>query len=242
MHDDPIDLTPLDPDADPSAEDRFVGAVMSRIAARANPYPMRVDALWGAWSLARPVLVAASIAIVVAGVVDRAREARRGARPADGRRVARRSAGVSRVMAMPVSTTGGNLDDAVADRPRADSRLARRRLAFAAGVMTGLAVERRPRHGLNVTVTATTTDRMPPRARAARTDDAQEGEIRTILVRGRDRVIGVVHDFRPRMKAAMDSTNAEIDAVLTAAQRGSLAAYRRAHPPFMDQRVIKKRE
>jgi hypothetical protein len=68
MPDDPIDLTPLDPDADPSAEDRFVGAVMSRIAARANPYPMPVDALWGVWSLARPVLVAASIAIVVAGL------------------------------------------------------------------------------------------------------------------------------------------------------------------------------
>jgi hypothetical protein len=69
MHDDPIDLTPLDPDADTGAEDRFVGAVMSRIAARANPYPMRVDALWGVWSLARPVLVAASIAIVVAGLL-----------------------------------------------------------------------------------------------------------------------------------------------------------------------------
>ena len=69
MPDDPIDLTPLDPDAYPGAEDRFVGAVMSRIAARANPYPMRVDALWGVWSLARPVLVAASIAIVVAGLL-----------------------------------------------------------------------------------------------------------------------------------------------------------------------------
>jgi hypothetical protein len=69
MADDLIDLTPLDPDADPGAEDRFVGAVMSRIAARANPYPVRVDALWGVWSLARPVLVAASIAIAVAGVL-----------------------------------------------------------------------------------------------------------------------------------------------------------------------------
>ena len=69
MRDDPIDLTPLDPDADPGAEDRFVHAVMSRIAARANPYPVRVDALWGVWSLARPVLLAASIAIVVAGLI-----------------------------------------------------------------------------------------------------------------------------------------------------------------------------
>ena len=80
MPDDPIDLAPLDPDADPGAEDRFVGAVMSRLATRANPYPMRVDALWGAWSLARPVLLAASIGIIVAGVVI-ARERRDAAAP-----------------------------------------------------------------------------------------------------------------------------------------------------------------
>jgi hypothetical protein len=68
MPDDPIDLTPLDPDADPSAEDRFVSSVMSRIAAGANPYPMRVDLLWGVWLLGRPVLVAVSVAILIAGI------------------------------------------------------------------------------------------------------------------------------------------------------------------------------
>ena len=80
MHDDPIDLTALDPDADPGAEERFVGAVMSRIAGRPKPYPVRVDPLWGAWSLARPVLVAASIAIVVAGffMTRASRDAARG--------------------------------------------------------------------------------------------------------------------------------------------------------------------
>ena len=160
MHDDPIDLTPLDPDADPGAEERFVGAVMSRIASRPNPYPAHVDVVWGAWSLARPVLIA---------------------------------------------------------------------------------VERRPRPGLNVTVTATTTDRMPRELELLELTDAQQGQIRSILVRGRDRVLSVVHDFEPRMKVAMDSTNAEIDAVLTAPQRASLAAYRRAHPPFMDQKIIKEK-
>ena len=68
MRDDPVDLTPLDPDADPAAEDRFVSAVMTRIAAQPNPYPPRVDLLWGAWSMARPVLIAASVAIVAAGL------------------------------------------------------------------------------------------------------------------------------------------------------------------------------
>ena len=67
MHDDPIDLTGLDPDLDPGAEDRFVGAVMSRLGSSETVYPIRVDALWGAWSLAKPVLIAASIAIAVAG-------------------------------------------------------------------------------------------------------------------------------------------------------------------------------
>ena len=69
MHDDPIDLTPLDPDADPLAEERFVRAVMSRIAGRPKPYPVDVDPLWGAWSLARPVLIAASLVTIVAGVI-----------------------------------------------------------------------------------------------------------------------------------------------------------------------------
>lgn len=69
MRDDPIDLTPLDPDATVGAEDRFVDAVMARIATRPNPYPVQVGVLWGAWSLARPVLIAASVAIVVASIV-----------------------------------------------------------------------------------------------------------------------------------------------------------------------------
>ena len=59
MHDDPVDLTPLDPDAEDGAEDRFVGAVMTRIASQPNPYPPRVDVLLGVWSLAKPVLIAA---------------------------------------------------------------------------------------------------------------------------------------------------------------------------------------
>jgi hypothetical protein len=68
MSDDPLDLTALDPDADSGAEERFVGAVMARIATQPNPYPVRVDVLWGAWTLARPVLIAASLVIVAAGV------------------------------------------------------------------------------------------------------------------------------------------------------------------------------
>jgi hypothetical protein len=115
-------------------------------------------------------------------------------------------------------------------------------LAFAAGVMTGFAVERRPRPGLSVIVTATATDRMPRELEQLDLTDAQEVQIRSILVRGRDRVLGVVHDFEPRMRGAMDSTNAEIDSVLTPPQRTSLAEYRRAHPPLLDQKLIRGKE
>jgi len=112
-------------------------------------------------------------------------------------------------------------------------------LAFVAGVMTGVAIERRPRAGLNVIVTATATDRLPRELEVLELSDAQQGQVRSILVRGRDRVLGVLHDFEPRMQTAMDSTNAEIDAILTGAQRASLAAYRKAHPPFLDRKIIK---
>jgi hypothetical protein len=112
-------------------------------------------------------------------------------------------------------------------------------LAFAAGVMTGLAVERRPRPGLSVTFTATASDQMPRELEQLDLTDAQEVQIRSILVGGRDRVLGVVRDFQPRMRAAMDSTNSEIDAVLTPPQRASLAEYRRAHPPIAERKVFR---
>ena len=42
---------------------------MTRITSRPNPYPQRMDVLWGVWSFARPVLIAASIVIVAAGIL-----------------------------------------------------------------------------------------------------------------------------------------------------------------------------
>jgi len=113
-------------------------------------------------------------------------------------------------------------------------------LAFVAGVATGIAVERRPREGLNVMVTATASDALPRELERLDLTDAQRGEIRSILVRGRDRVLAVVRDFDPRMSAAVDSTNHEIDAVLTPVQRASLAEYRKDHPPMVNQKIIKK--
>jgi hypothetical protein len=104
MHDDPVDLTPLDPDADTGAEDRFVGAVMTRIASQPNPYPPRVDVLWGVWSLAKPVLIAASIAIVAAGIAVVRGKANDGVP-----RTVAESVGVPPAFAMAVAANGGRI-------------------------------------------------------------------------------------------------------------------------------------
>src|SRR5687768_11940235 len=81
-------------------------------------------------------------------------------------------------------------------------------LAFVAGVATGLAIDRRPRQGVSVLVTA--TDAMPRELEQLGLTDSQRTEIRAILVRGRNRVIGVVRDFEPTMRTAIDSTDREI--------------------------------
>lgn len=112
-------------------------------------------------------------------------------------------------------------------------------LAFVAGLATGMTIQRRPRPGVSVMVTATATNAMPRELEQLGLTDAQRGELRGVLTRGRDRVLSVVRSFDPAMKAAMDTTEIEIGAVLTDAQRAALAAYRREHPQFIDERVIK---
>ena len=112
-------------------------------------------------------------------------------------------------------------------------------LAFVAGVATGMAYQRRPRPGVNVTLTATATNAMPRELEQLGLTDAQRGELREVLTRGRTRVLGVVRSFDPAMKAAMDSTELEIGAVLTEVQRAALAEYRREHPMFRDERIFK---
>jgi hypothetical protein len=112
-------------------------------------------------------------------------------------------------------------------------------VAFVAGVFTGLAIKGRVRQGVNVTFTATATNAIPRELEQLDLTDSQEVVIRQILTRGRDRVLGVVRDFDPRMRAAMDTTNREIDEVLTDVQRAALAAYRKDHPSVVDERIIK---
>jgi hypothetical protein len=66
-----LDLRVLDPDSDPLEADRFASAVMSRIASSASLPAIPFDPLYGLWSIAPGVLIAASILIVAAISVDR---------------------------------------------------------------------------------------------------------------------------------------------------------------------------
>jgi hypothetical protein len=111
--------------------------------------------------------------------------------------------------------------------------------AFAAGVATGMAYHRRPRAGFNVTVTATATNAVPRELEQLGLTDVQRTELRRVLTRGRERVLTVVREFDPAMRAAMDTTEIEVGAVLTEPQRAALAAYRREHPMFKDERILK---
>ena len=72
-NDEPIDLSPLAPDVDSAAADRFVASVLGRIET-AGLRPSRGDLASGIGVFARPVLLAASVAIAIAGsIVIRAR-------------------------------------------------------------------------------------------------------------------------------------------------------------------------
>ena len=60
-----VDLGALDPDLDPYAADRFASTVMSRIARSTSLPSVPLDPLFGLWSLAPAILIAASIVLVV---------------------------------------------------------------------------------------------------------------------------------------------------------------------------------
>ena len=61
MPDEPIDLSALDPDGDPGAEDRFVKSVMARIDTATAPASGAIDPLVGIWSIAGRFAFAASL-------------------------------------------------------------------------------------------------------------------------------------------------------------------------------------
>jgi len=108
---------------------------------------------------------------------------------------------------------------------------------FALGVAAGVWGSTREEPGVNISVIA--TDRIPRELQRLGLTDAQLEPIHEALLRGRERVLRVTDAFQGRMESAVDSTDQEIRALLSDAQRASFDSARRANgPQFRQKRVI----
>ena len=105
---------------------------------------------------------------------------------------------------------------------------------FALGVAAGSWYHGRVRPGINITVTA--TDQMPAELVRLGITDAERGPITAALRRGRDRVLRARDQLDTLMRAAVDSTDGEIRAVLTDAQRASFDSARKVNGPPLRRR------
>ena len=108
--------------------------------------------------------------------------------------------------------------------------------AFALGAAAGLWYGRRVQPGVNVTITA--TDRMPRELERLGLTEAEREPIQAALRRGRDRVLHAGDGLEARMRAAVDSTDQEIRALLTPAQRASFDSARRVNGPALVRKEV----
>lgn len=110
--------------------------------------------------------------------------------------------------------------------------------AFAFGFCAAWLVLRERIAGMQVTITA--TDELPDELVRLGLSDDQRVQAREVIRRGRDRVLRVVDAFDPAMRAAMDSTDAEVRTILSTEQRAAFDAAREANgPPMRRTRVMK---
>jgi hypothetical protein len=97
--------------------------------------------------------------------------------------------------------------------------------AFAAGTVTGVAVERVRTPEPTAPLRPPGEGRPPifaadgPLAARLELSDAQRDSVRSILVRERARADTLYGEFRPRLRARMDSSTAAVESVLTPEQR-----------------------
>ena len=108
---------------------------------------------------------------------------------------------------------------------------------FALGVAAGIWYAGRIPPGLNITITA--TDRMPRELERLGLTEEERVPIQEALRRGRDRVLHANSDLAARMQIVVDSTDHEIRALLSPAQRSSFDSARRVNgSPFREKKVI----
>jgi hypothetical protein len=113
-------------------------------------------------------------------------------------------------------------------------------LSLGVGVAIGFMIPRRDSQGMRISVTA--TDQMPDEIARLGLSAEQRPAIQAALRRGRDRVLAVVDQVSPRMQAVVDSTDQEIRALLTPAQRASLDSARKVDGPPLQRRTIRSTE
>ena len=107
---------------------------------------------------------------------------------------------------------------------------------FALGVFAGVRYAEREHPGVSIRVTA--TDQMPKEIERLGLTDAQRTAIQAALRRGRDRVMRSRDQIDVLMETAVDSTDEEIRALLTTAQRASFDSARRVNGPALRKRDV----
>ncbi|MEO7457338.1 MAG: hypothetical protein ABIY52_13830 [Gemmatimonadaceae bacterium] len=111
-------------------------------------------------------------------------------------------------------------------------------VAFVVGGMFGAVVARRTTPA-GVRLTLTTTTEIPRELERLDLSDEQRVAVQAILRAGHERVVAVIDEFDPRMRAAVESVDEDIRGVLTPEQRASFDAARRAHPILRQRRILR---
>jgi hypothetical protein len=109
-------------------------------------------------------------------------------------------------------------------------------IAFGLGILVGVRYSERERPGVSITVT--TTDRMPQELERLGITDAERAPIEAALRRGRDRVMRARDTIDALMAAAVDSTDQEIRGMLTESQRASFDSARHANGPALQRKKV----
>jgi hypothetical protein len=107
---------------------------------------------------------------------------------------------------------------------------------FALGVVAGNWYAGRARPSVNDSSTA--TDRIPREIERLGITDAERAPIQAALWRGRDRVLRVRDELAVHMLIAVDSTEQEIRALLSPAQRASFDSARRVNGPLLQRKEV----
>jgi uncharacterized membrane protein len=110
--------------------------------------------------------------------------------------------------------------------------------AFGLGGYAGYLLAGRPPAGMVLTLT--TSDAIPAELMQLGLSETQQQDVRRILREGRPRVMQVLEEMDPRMRAAVQATEREIEGVLQPDQLAKWKEFRRLNPPRTERRLIER--